>query len=189
MRALLLMGLVGSALADEPWKLYGEKNGVRVEQRNVDGSKYREYRASVVVPRPPELVEEAIWSGIVESPPKTVKKRTVIAHTPAEYVVYDELKTPVVSDRDATIRIRRLTREIRFETANELGPPLNPKYVRLPVVRGAWQILPKDQGSELVYHCYSEPGGSIPAWMVRGAQGDQIFLDLQRILDRLAQLK
>jgi hypothetical protein len=181
----LIVALSVAALADEPWKLWSEKGGVRVERRAVAGSRYYEHRAELTVPQPPAVVEQAIWSGITEAPPKTVRKRTVLSHSADEYVVYDELSTPIVSDRDAAIRIRRTPGRIRFETANELAPPPNPKYVRLPVVRGAWEIFPQGSGSRLVYTCYSEPGGSVPAWMVRGPQADQIFLDVQLILDRL----
>jgi START domain-containing protein len=175
--------------ADEPWKRYSEKNGVVVERRAVAGSKYFEHRASVSVAEAPAVVERTIWSGVTESPPKTVKKRTVLVHNDNEFVVYDELKTPVVSDRDAVIRIRRSPGEIRFETTDQLGPPPNSHYVRLPVVRGAWTIVPDGSGSRLLYSCYSEPGGAIPAWMVRGAQADQIFADVQRIVDRLTMIK
>jgi hypothetical protein len=178
--------LLSLLAADEPWKLYGEKHGVTVERRAIAGSKYYEHRASVAVAQPPDVVERAIWAGITESTPKTVKKRTVLAHSDDDYVVYDEYSTPVVSDRDAVIRIHRQKGEIRFQTV-EGGPPPNPKYVRLPVVRGAWRILPEGSGSRLEYDCYSEPGGSVPAWMVRGPQADQIFADVQRILDRLTK--
>src|SRR5579859_3025461 len=169
------------SLADEPWKVYGEKHGVTVERRAVPGSKYYQHRAAVSVAQPPAAVERTIWSAITESPPKTVKKRTVIAHSDDEYVVYDEYSTPVVTDRDAVIRIHRSPGEIRFQSVGDVGPPLNPKYVRLPVVRGAWTLVPEGSGTRLVYSCYSEPCGTVPAWMVRGAQADQIFADVERI--------
>jgi hypothetical protein len=175
------------AAADEPWKRYGEKNGVLVERRAVPGSKYFEHRGSVTVAQPPATVESAIWAGVTDTPPKTVKKRTVVTRSDDEFVVYDEYSTPVVSDRDAVIRIHRGPGEIRFQTVGGVGPPLNPHYVRLPIVRGGWTILPEGTGSRLIYTCYSEPGGSVPAWMVRGPQADQIFADVQRILDRLAK--
>jgi hypothetical protein len=177
------------AVAEEPWKFYGEKHGVTVERRAVAGSKYFEHRASISVAQPPEVVERAIWAGITESTPKTVKRRTVLTHSDDEYVVYDEYSTPVVTDRDAVIRIHRQKGEVDFHTVDNLGPPLNPHYVRLPIVRGAWTIVAEGAGSRLVYSCYSEPGGSVPAWMVRGPQADQVFADVQRILDRLAHVQ
>ena len=180
MRLLLLFAL--SAAADESWQRYAEKNGITVERREVAGSKFYEHRAQVSVHKRPEVVLNAIWWGVMNALPKTVKKRTLLRSSQDEFLVYDELKTPVVSDRDATIRIWRSGNEIRFETHNELGPPPNSKYVRLPVVRGYWLVAPEGDGARLTYVCYSEPGGSIPAWMVRGPQADQLFVDVQRIL-------
>lgn len=180
MRLLLVMVLC--AAADEGWQHYADKNGITVERRAVEGSKFYEHRARVSVKKRPQVVLDAIWWGVMNALPKTVKKRTLLRSSENEVLVYDELKTPVVSDRDATIRIWRTGNEIRFETHNELGPPPNSKYVRLPVVRGYWSVEPEGDGARLSYICYSEPGGSIPAWMVRGPQADQLFVDVQRIL-------
>src|SRR5262245_52112016 len=109
MRWLIALAFLSAgAGAEEPWKAYGQKGPIRVERRPVPGSKFNEHRALVTTPANPELVERAIWSGVTEALPKTVKKRTVLKKTDDEFVVYDELTTPVVSDRDATIRIRRL---------------------------------------------------------------------------------
>jgi hypothetical protein len=108
--------------------------------------------------------------------------------TDNDIVIHDEIKTPVVSDREVTMRLERYSQPtlgMRFETRNDLGPPPNPKRVQLPVVRGAWRVEPAGTGSRLVYTCYSEPGGSVPAWMVRGAQQDQIVRDIERQLTRL----
>ena len=99
--------------------------------------------------------------------------------------------------------------EVPFVTANELGPPPAPGHVRVPTIRGDWIITPlrqdaaaasaadaaqSTQGTQgngpamaatrITYLCYSEPGGSIPAFMARGAQQDQVLLDIRRILAR-----
>ncbi len=44
--------------------------------------------------------------------------------------------------------------------------------------------LAPHEGTPLIRPSYPEPGGSIPAVLVRGAQEDQVFLDVQRILKR-----
>jgi hypothetical protein len=180
--------------ADEPWKSYAVKDGVTFEKRPHPGSSFYDYRATTVVAFPPQTVLDAIWSGITQSLPSTVKKREVLAHTDSEFVVYDQIKAPVVSDRDVTIRIRKVQRpdggalEVHFDSTTDVGPPAAPGHVRIPVVRGQWTIMAAPGGSLLTYSCYSEPGGSIPAFMARGAQQDQVPLDVGRILDRLHAL-
>jgi hypothetical protein len=43
-------------------------------------------------------------------------------------------------------------------------------------------------GSALTYVCYSEPGGSVPAFMVRGGQQDKIVEAVERMLGVLRKL-
>ena len=67
--------------------------------------------------------------------------------------------------------------------------PVDPKLVRIPAIRGRWAVEPGDQGgSRLTYQSFSEPGGSIPAFMIHGAQLDQIVHDVETLLDRLHHL-
>jgi hypothetical protein len=188
MRLVLLITLLAAtAHAEEPWKQYANKDGVSYEKRAVAGSKFFEYRASALVQSVPQTVLERIWSGVTNNVPKTVKKREVLRRTESEFLVYDRIKAPVVSDRDVAILIRKLsdpTRgvlEVKFEST-DANVPLDPNHVRIPVVRGGWTLVPAANGAtQLSYQCYSEPGGSIPAWIARGAQQDQVVLDFERI--------
>jgi hypothetical protein len=179
------------ARADDGWSTYDTHDGVTYEKRAVGGSRFAEYRATTAVAQSPAQTSAAVWSAVTDSVPATVKKRTVLSRGSDELVIYDQIHTPVVSDRDVTIRIRRATRgdelEIRFETANDVGPPPATGFVRLPVVRGRWLLSPSaGGGTRIVYQCYSEPGGSIPAFLVRGAQQSEVAKDVERVLSRLA---
>jgi hypothetical protein len=109
-----------------------------------------------------------------------------------ELVVYDQIHAAVVSDRDVTIRIRKVAEgsafELQFESTSELGPPPAAGYVRLPMVRGSWRIEPAAEGgSNIAYRCYSEPGGAIPAFLVRGAQQDSTLDEFERVLTRVGR--
>ncbi len=187
--------LAAPARADEAWEavpVKGEnREGIAVEKRSVPGSKFMEYRARASTPVSPQKVLAGLWAGLTDPPQGTVKKREVLRKSDTELVFYDQVKTPVVSDRDYTMRISQSKDEktgslqVRFETANELGPPAASGFVRIPVVRGSWLIEPSEGGgAKLTYQCYSEPGGSIPAFMVRGAQQNQVVVDMRRMLDR-----
>ncbi len=191
---LLLGGLLAlassPAAADEGWNLYATKLGVRYSRRSVPGSRFYEYLAVTTVPESPDVVLRTIWNGIIDAPPPTLKRRTVLLRTPSEIVVYDHVHAPVVTDRDVVLRIRQQRRgqiiDVTFEAASDVGPPPQPGLVRLGAVRGAWKILPGAAGgTELSYRCYSEPGGSVPAFIARGVQQDQVELDVGGILDRL----
>ena len=183
----------GVARSDEAWHLMHERNGVTLERRPVEGSRYYEYRvhAHTTVSAPAAL--ERIWGGIGDERSPTVKHRTVVYRAEDELVVYDQIHAAVVSDRDVTIRIRKAADgrggfEIAFESATDLGPPPAAGYVRLPVVRGSWRIEPTpDGGANIAYRCYSEPGGAIPAFLVRGAQQDSTLDEFERVLTRVGR--
>jgi hypothetical protein len=181
------------AQADEAWRVVHEKNGITVEKRPVEGSHYNEYRVRAHTTVAPAIAVERLWDGIAAERSPTIKRRTVVSRAADELVVYDQIHAAVVSDRDVTIRIRKIADghggfNVLFESANELGPPPAAGYVRLPVVHGDWRIEPAAEGgSNLAYRCYSEPGGAIPAFLVRGAQQDSTLEEFERVLTRVGR--
>ena len=66
--------------------------------------------------------------------------------------------------------------------ANDVGPPPAKGIVRLPTLRGSWTVTPAPDGSaDVIYLVHSEPGGSVPAFLVRGAlvdSGRDVVLDV-----------
>lgn len=180
------------ASSREPWQPYKTKSGVAVERRPVAGSKYYEYRSSVTVAMAPAAVLRELWTHVTDGNATMIKHRQVLKQSDSEILLYDQIKTPVVSDRDYTLVIHKSADEanqryqMTFETANERGPAVDPKYVRIPAIRGAWSAEPDGAGgSKLTYTSFSEPGGSIPAFLIHGAHFDQIVHDVKRLVERL----
>ena len=199
-RAIVILAMFGSyaaaasaARADDGWRVMHERNGITLERRSVEGSRYYEYRVRAHTTVSAPVAVERIWSGIGDERSPTVKHRSVVRRAADELVVYDQIHAAVVSDRDVTIRIRKVAEgdgafELQFESTAELGPPPMAGYVRLPVVRGNWRIEPApDGGSNIAYRCYSEPGGAIPAFLVRGAQQDSTLDEFERVLTRVGR--
>jgi hypothetical protein len=188
------LGLIGivtaPVLADENWTSFANKDGITFEKRSVGGSQYYEHRAQVVINAPPAEVTALIWRNIADAPPETVTKRSVLARTPTQVLVYDQIHSNIVSDRDVTVAIRRIDHpdhriEIRFDTMNALGPPPDGKHVRIPVVRGSWSLTAAPNGgTQLTYICYSEPGGAVPPLLVRPTLENQVIMDVERITNR-----
>jgi hypothetical protein len=190
--AVLLLA-ASPVFAGEAWATFATRDGVTYQRRSVAGSRFHEYRATLAIAAPPQKTAEAIWTAITDSAPATVKKRVVITRTSDELVLYEQIHTPVVSDRDVTLRFRRVASgdsfAISFETANELGPSPTAGFVRLPVVRGKWTLTPAATATHVVYECYSEPGGSVPAFLVRGAQQSQVARDVERAVATLPRVR
>jgi hypothetical protein len=195
---LLLVALLGLDLAqftdraDAGWAAYTTKGGVTLERRKVPGSKFYEHRAVLDLPVDVDHAATEIWSALRGSDMENLKHRTIIKDTPDELVIYDQISTPVVSDRDYTITVRRIydaTRrrtQFRCETRNDLGPPPAPGYVRIPYLSAGWQVEPDGKGGTRLSHfAYSEPGGLIAAFVVRGPQADRSLADTIRMARRL----
>lgn len=178
-----------AARADGEWEKATVKKGVTYDRRSVTGSKFYEYRGTVVVERAAEGLLDALWAHVVDLKGPQVTKRDVVRKDENEIVLHDEIKTPVVSDRELTLlfwKQKNPTLGLYFTIRNDLWPRPNPKWVQLPMVRGGWTLEPIDAThTRLVYTCYSEPGGSVPAWMVRGAQADQVVKDVELGLIRI----
>jgi len=138
---------------------------------------------------PARAVEE-IWAAVRGGDMESLKRRQLLREASDELIIYDQIRTPIVSDRDYTIRVRRITvgarTEFRCETANELGPAPARGYVRIWHIVAGWTVDPDGKGGIVLGHfAYSEPGGSVPAFLVRGAQADRSMADVVRMKGRL----
>lgn len=205
MRALVALVLAAAvARADEPalaqfehddagagWKTHATRAGVTMEKRAVEGSPFLEYRSVLTLPLDPAFVAEEAWRAFRESDMEGLKKREILRQSTDELLIYDQIRTPVVSDRDYTLLVKRIydparrRTQIRCWTANDQGPPPARGHVRIPIIRAGWQIEPDGMGTRLTYYAYGEPGGLVPAFLVRGPQGDHSLLDVFRLLRRL----
>jgi len=173
------------------WKVNATKDGVTLEQRNVAGSSYREYRAVVESPVDPTVAAGEVWDAMRAGDMENLKHRDILRQSDNELVIYDQIRAAVVSDRDYVIRVRRIydasrhRTEFRCESTSE-GPPPAKGYVRMPVIRAGWIVEPNGRGgTRLTQYAYSEPGGWVSAWLVRGAQADRSMNDVHRMLRRL----
>ena len=174
------------AHADSPWEHVKRRGDVTYEKRNVAGSKFREYRASVDVAADEATVLSAIWDSVVMTPTPTVTERTVLRRSADQLLVHDLIDGSIASDREATTLIEKGLHEVRIELRNDLGPAPDRKHVLVPMVHGLWTLTPDGPRTHVTFQCVSDPGGSIPAFLVRGAQQTQIQRDIERMLQRLA---
>jgi hypothetical protein len=208
---VLLLGLLpGRSLADRRlalvqlgerddatagWRVCTTREGITLEEREVPGSAFREYRAVVELTVDPLRAADEAWAVLREGDRDNLKHREILRESKSELLIYDRIRAPVVYDRDYTIRIRRLDDPVRrrtqfwVETANELGPPPARSHVRIPVISARWVIEPaRHGGTRLTNYAYSEPGGAVAAFLVRGAQADRSLLGVLRMILRLRRL-
>lgn len=89
-------------------------------------------------------------------------------------LVYQRLDLPLISDRDYTLRSKHETwsgpegtiYRIRWESANQLGPPAKPGVLRVDLCEGGWLLEPQDDGrTRATYSIFTDSGGALPPFI------------------------
>jgi hypothetical protein len=74
---------------------------------------------------------------------------------------------------------------VSFRTEDDPAHPPVPGFVRIPLIRGHWDVFPIGEGRVSVqYRIFSDPGGSVPAFLARGGQRDAAVDFMKVILAR-----
>lgn len=187
--------LLSALLAADPvtWKTEEVKNGVLLQSRELPGSKFYEFRAQTRVDVAPEILCDRIYAwlkGAKVSP--ELKLRTVIEDRGDSLIVNDRLEAPIVSPRMVTFEIQKKkpalgSCSIESDVRNDKAPPTPDGCVRMDKMKSSWKFEPTAQGTRTTFTLYSEPGGSVPAFIVHGAQRDATRDTLLRALEHLKQ--
>jgi hypothetical protein len=154
--------------ADGDWVTEIDEDGLKVETREVAGSNYRAFRASIAVAATPAQVLARL-DDVDSYPdwfPDTVEARRVPgeAGTSSNYVRTDA-PWPV-KDRDAiyTQRVEQSADEIiiRVGVSPDLVPETN-DAVRVRRAEGRWNLQVIEGGTLVNWRFHLEPGGKIPS--------------------------
>lgn len=168
-----------------------EADGVLIESRPVTGSSVVELRLTTTTPKTPgSLCDAAFGDGKFDPEEPDLKSRKIISESADERVTYDQISPPVVSNRDYAARAKRIRTDddackVTFEAANEVAPSKPSGWVRITKLRGEWRFERGDDGkTRVTYLVFSDPGGSIPAFMVEGSRRKFALAWMKMILSR-----
>jgi hypothetical protein len=193
----LLAPTSGSAAPATPtgWELddRDEQAGWILYKQPVSGSDHPRYR---LVGRTDEPIERVITALQLKSQddrylPKGHVRR-VVERGDDFFVSHMRIDAPIISDRDAVLRVSWRTEpdtgvhHVEWRQPGGDIPPVGDGAVRI-VSEGSWTATPlTDGGTDLVYESHSELGDSVPRWLITRMMTGQIvneLLTLQRILD------
>jgi hypothetical protein len=195
-----LAGVPGVAGADPSpaWNLDGTYDGVRVDRRDVPSSSFDELRLSIVSSSDMQRLCDAVYPPRLSTKPEPrFKKQVLLRETPTERWIYEQVSVPVFADRDYVVHVKLEQPAstghcaVSFQTEDDPAHPPVPGLVRIPVIRGHWDIFPLAPGKLSVqYRIFTEPGGGVPAFLARGGQRSAA-IDFMKIIlsraDRAAQ--
>jgi hypothetical protein len=164
-----------SAAEDVGWKLVSDDDGIKVSSRPISNSPVKELRATTEILATPERVFAVLLDSdrFVEFMPYIVEVRTVARDSPSVWYLYQRISPPIVSERDYTLRHESVEDpqngryELRWEIANERGPRMRDRVVRVEICTGAYIVESIDGGarSRLTYELHTDPGGTLPKWL------------------------
>lgn len=188
---LLLLGTAATLLVPADWQLVKNKNNIKVYTRTVAGNSLKDFKGITEIGVSPDKVAAQIedvasykkWMhAVIES-----KKVSTISGT--EFIEYLVIDAPwPATDRDAYIRSTSTKNadgsiQFSFSAVPDFGKKTD--KVRIPELTGYWKIVPTSSGSSVEYMAHSDPGGSLPDWIVNSFVVDNPFNSLQNLQNRL----
>lgn len=162
-----------SLAAHAEWQVLKTERGVQLQGRSVAGERMSELRVEVPTKATPQQLGAYLLGRYLDEPGKGIERKFVSrSATHAEWT--DQIKARVLSLRCATTRMDIMSApsspvtSIRFELADRWPPGKPQDFVPLRT-RGVWELVTAASGSTLRYKVFTDLGGSMPAFMVRGA--------------------
>jgi hypothetical protein len=175
--ALMFIAFHLSVFAQENWqKIDFTKDSISIyENINSKGNIY-EYKAVCIVNASAKVVyNSAIADETYRELKHYVKENKVYKTNDINsWYVYQRFSGMILSDRDYTLRydchsdplLQKYS--VNWKISNDIGPVITKNVVRIKTCNGSIVIWPhkNNQKSYLQYQICTDPGGSIPTWII-----------------------
>ena len=196
---ILLSGVLGTtvhAATDNAWQLDISEDGIKVYTREVEGSKYREFKGVVDLdaglPSAVGVLDNAAacveWLHLCE------ESRVLDKRGWSERFIYQVSDLPFpASTRDAIFLARiRQGADGHIHVTLDSRPDFIPqtRYVRIRESHGEYLLQPMPNGkTRLTWTMYIDPAGRLPAFMVNRLLTDIPLESLRNFRDTVKQDK
>ena len=175
--------------AEDSWNLRKDKDDITVYTRKVENSKILEYKASVTIDVPLEKVL-SIYEDVTKLPSwfhQCVGAQLVEDEGPLQKIIYVVMDlTGPVATRDVVFKQVKSV-EVNGEVSYTLEAvpdkfPLQKGKVRMPYLNSIWRFTSLPDGrTEVYFRQHSDPGGSIPAFLINRLVVDIPFHSLKNL--------
>jgi len=191
---ILLLLYLPQPLAAADWQTRLEKDGILVESRPAQGSRYEEFRASLVMNAEPAHVIALLQDNSACSDwlYRCTESRLLESVSKTERYFYQSTGLPFPARaRDAVFHARVLYNSDRTISVNmQAAPDRLPETdkVRIREARGTYLLQPLGEGRlQLTWQQYIDPAGALPAWLVNRLLTDIPFRSLDALRDLVRQ--
>ncbi len=169
------------------WQLVSEKDGLRLESRELPGAPYHELQVSTHTGLSLEQLDDFFRTRFLTMTDKRAV-RTVIEQSADHARFSDRIKVGLGHDRVTVVEIKRSfdkDRRVLEWSFDSIDHPVAAKCERCVrmTVRGAWRFTAaQGGGTNLRYVVYSDPAGDLPRGMVASGQKDAALARVRRLL-------
>ena len=179
------------ALADRSVVLV--ENGVTVEQESVEDRALPIMIGTTTMNTDAERI--AAWVTAVHTYvdwQHNCEEARVVNQPDGTTLTYNRVGSPwPVSDRDVVLRSSRKDLDgggirLDFQSTEDANVDVLSGVVRMPRLVGSYVLTPAAEGAtRVVYTVDSDPGGSLPAWLVKQAAKDLPYRTLKNLQERV----
>jgi hypothetical protein len=189
MVALVLLVLA----ADPTWTPEGSRDAIALSSREIPGSKFLEFRAQTEVAGEVDALCDAVfdWASLKKNSAE-VKTRTLLENEGDARVVHDDLEAPIVAHRTVTFQIKRRrlpdgTCALDAHVHNEMAPKTPEGWVRIDKMDTSWRFERSGEKIRVTFTLFVDPAGSVPPFIVRGAQKNAAADTLKNALSAVSR--
>lgn len=199
--ALPMLVLLADPTSGPGWQQVARTDGITVFARQKQGSELQEMKAIGVIDAPPQKVYEALrdYENYKNTMPFTKESKVVEKSADGKTIwFYSIVDAPLVAKRDYTIKTidesdwkdGKGFLKVSWSAALDKGPKEQEGMVRVKVNDGFWHLEPRDNGARTfaTYYVFTDPGGSMPSWIVNKANGTAVP-DVFRALRKVTAAK
>ena len=197
MKILLMFGMVfytSLCVAEENWQLAQDEDDIRVYTKPNTKTKLKDFKAEMIVQTSIEKVNSHMSAVKDQTKWMYDRKLTKVLDRPNDRssIIYSVTNAPwPVMDRDAVISFtyneNNTAEFIRIDVVNiDDYHPLNKDMVRVPYIKGFWELVKIDDNStKIVFMNAASPGGDIPDWLADSFVLDMPYHSLNNFRDML----
>lgn len=163
------LAMSGRAQAQQ-WRIASEKDGIRMETRQLPGERFDELRVSTSLKASPQTVADYLFGKYLDEKNRNIR-RTFIKRERELTIWSDVLNTPMISERCYSMRFERQAHangeiRVRFVSLDYVGKKPKPDCIALRS-RGEWVMTPTGTGTRLTYASLTDVGGKVPVSLAR----------------------
>jgi len=197
MKILLLFCMVlytSLSVAEENWQLAQDEDDIRIYTKPNDKTMLKDFKADMIVQASIEIVNSHLSAMEDQTKWMYDRKLTKVLDRPNDRssIIYSVTNAPwPVMDRDAVVSFtyneNNTDEFIRIDVVNvDDHHPLNKDMVRVPYLKGFWELIKIDDNStKIVFMNAASPGGDIPDWLANSFVVDMPYHSLNNFRDML----